>query len=410
MSKTHLLHIIKPIFAPLSAITLLMLGQGFFLTFISVYFNFLGHDQWLIGVVHSAFYAGMLIGAYFAEKLINRVGHIRAYAAFGAIGTACVLLQGLTSDPTVWTIARFITGFSMAVYYIVIESWFLDKGTIETRGVILSLYMIALYSSQAVGQYILNFVNINSAEPFYVAGILGALSAVPLTLTTSATPELSIQSVQTLGKLLKVSPFGVIGCVIAGIILSSIYSFSPIYALDVQIQVSFLVSVIIAGGVFLQWPLGRLSDIYDRRLVLLGVASFTLIPSILILFFPYNQSVVFPLAFILGGLSFTLYPLSITQVCDRLQPHDITKATSVLLIAYGTGAVFGPLIAPFFIELMLPAGLFLFIGVTSILLSVVGLVSFIYIPKVPESIQTDFVALPNVSPVVYELDPRSDGE
>jgi MFS family permease len=387
---------------------LLMLGNGFFLSFTSLRLYNLGYDEWIIGTVHSAYYLGLLVGATRAEAVINRVGHIRAYAAYAGIGTACIMLQGLFPNPFIWILTRLVMGFCLAVYYIVIESWFLSSSTPSTRGVILSLYMIAHYSSQALSQFILNMIDISGAEPFLLASLLCAASAVPLALTKSKSPHIDEPSGHSLTSLYRKSHFGFIGCLISGVILSSIYSFVPLFAKTNSLSISASVSICIFGGVLLQWPLGKLSDIMDRRRVLFGVTVLTTLQSALIIAFNPHGIWIYPSLFVLGGLAFTLYPLSISEVCDRLQSNDITKASGMLLLVFGSGSVLGPLIAPIFIDLVPNYGLFLFISLNTSILILTGIRSFIRLPAVPEELQNDFVSLPTVSPVAYELDPRTN--
>jgi MFS family permease len=401
--------VIKYILAPLLAILLVTLGNGFFLSFTSLRLNSSGHGGWIVGFVHSAYYFGMLVGAARAEKIINQVGHIRAYAAYTGIGIATLMIQGLTPDPIVWIIMRTIMGFCLAVYYIVVESWFLSKASPTTRGAILSLYMITLYFAQSSSQFILNFIDLNTSEPFLLASLLGALSAVPLALTKAPAPNLHEADGYSLKRLFQESRFGFLGCLISGMILSSIYSFGPLFAETHKLSVGEFMGICILGGVILQWPVGKLSDIFDRRRVLFAITIATVIQSILMIVADTQAPwVVYTFIFVLGGLVFTLYPLSITHVCDRVQPEAITKATGMLLLAYGVGAVLGPVATPVLINAFPSYGLFVFLLICAGILSVVGIHSFLSAPSVPEDKQNDYVSLPSVSPVAYELDPRID--
>ena len=333
---------LKMVLSPLTAILLLMLGNGFFLSFTSIRLHSLQVDEWVIGFVHSAYYLGMLIGAARAEKVINRVGHIRAYTAYAGIGTACLMLQGLFEHPFAWICLRLTAGFCVAVYYIVVESWLLTSATPKTRGVLLSVYMVTLYFSQAMSQFIIDLIDLDGAEPFFVSALLSSISAVPLALTRSVSPHIHEHSGHSLRSLYKKSHFGFLGCVLSGMILSSIYSFAPIFAETNAMPVSGVMSSCIFGGVFLQWPVGKLSDLMDRRKTLFGVAVATALHALIIVFFELRGIWLYSYLFAMGGLTFTLYPLSISEVCDRLQPEDITKATGMLLLAYGIGAVMGP--------------------------------------------------------------------
>jgi len=405
-----MLGIVRSVISPIWSIGLLMLGSAFFLSFISMKMKLAGMDATVIGYVHSAYYFGLWVGAMRVERLIRRIGHIRAFAAFIGITVASMMIQGLNGHPLVWVVMRFFAGISLAGVYVVIESWLLDKSTLETRGQILAIYMISIYGAQSISQFILDGINITSAEPFLVAGLICSLSAIPVATTRAISPELHEPTLPNILELFKIAPFGCLGCILAGFILSAIYSFTPNYALATNVSVSWMVSLTILGGVLLQWPIGKLSDLYDRRNILIMVSLATIIPAIGILYFPGNATVVYPLVFVLGGLCFTLYPLSITQVCDHIESHNITAITGVLLLAYGIGAAFGPLTAPLLMKYVGPSGLYIYIAIIAGILSFVGICRHIWGADVPKEDQGDFVPLPRSGSVALDLDPRTDEE
>ncbi len=398
--------LIRSILAPIFSLALLMLGNGFFITFISLRLQLDGYGATIIGFVHSSYYAGFLVGAIGIESFIRRIKHIRSFAFFASIGTAIIMIQGIFVNPYVWIAARFVAGLCIASLYVVIESWLLIISPISKRGVVLSFYMIALYFSQAASQYIIEIIGYESLLPFLVTGFLCALSVLPVACTTSRAPDYDESSVRNVFKMFRTAPFGFIGCVLSGSILSSIYSFTPNYAIQTGISVPLMMSITIAGGFLLQWPIGYLSDIFDRRKILIMSSFATLLPVLGIIFATSKTIPILALSFFLGGFTFTIYPLSITQVCDRFPAEDITMVTGVLLLAFGVGSVIGPLIAPFFINAIEPYGLYLYIGTVSLVLASIGLYAHFRFPPVPNYEQGDFVPLPRQTPVAYELDPR----
>ncbi|MCP5492285.1 MAG: MFS transporter [Chlamydiales bacterium] len=393
--------------APLLSIAILMLGSGYYTTFISMRLYQDGQGAFIIGLVQGAYYAGFLIGALKIEALMHRIRHIRAYAFFTCICTAIVLLQGLYIHPYAWVIERFIMGLCIASLYVVIESWLLIIAPESSKGTLLSFYMIALYCSQALSQFLVDFLNPRSMTPFIVTAIFSSLSMMPATFTYTHIPEQIGAERATFLSILKKSPFGAWGCIVAGMILSSLYSFVPTFAERTGLSVSYAMSLMIAGGFLLQWPLGYLSDIFDRRKILILVSILTVLPCAGIMLLMGKAKLILGLIFLLGGFTFTLYPLSITHVTDRHKTHDLTSITAVMLFAYSTGSVVGPLVAPFFINMSDTMGLFIYIGIMAGILSVVGLVSAALIRPVPKAEQGDFVPLPGQSTLSYELDPRS---
>jgi len=100
-------------------------------------FNFLA-----TGTMMSGYYVGYFFGSRITPKLVLRVGHIRVFAAFASMASLSILIISAYVNPIVWTFARFITGISVVSCFVVAESWLNDRANNNTRGKILSIYMI----------------------------------------------------------------------------------------------------------------------------------------------------------------------------------------------------------------------------------------------------------------------------
>jgi len=181
---------LKLIFAPIFSLVIIMLGISFFNTFTSFIIITKGGASYLTGIVYSAYYAGMMIGAIYIEKFIQRVGHIRAFSIFASSCATAVMLQSFFFSPYVWIFFRFITGLTCAGLFIVIESWLLLLSNPNTRGQILSFYMVALYSAQGMGQFILNSMDLSSHLPFSTTVIFASISIIPVCLMRANAPSM----------------------------------------------------------------------------------------------------------------------------------------------------------------------------------------------------------------------------
>ena len=407
--SSNFFHLIKNFSAPLCSVILMIFGSAFYTTFLSVFLQREGFGREQIGFIHSAFFLGMFLGAFQMERLIKKVGHIQALAVFGSLATSATLLQALYQTFPAWIFFRFLVGLSLAALYIVIESWMLYKSDLKTRGALLSLYMLCLYTSQSASQQLLSLVDINSYTPFLVSALFTSLSVIPVGLSTSRITLPSSKDSIGFFHIFKVSPFGVTGCFISGLILSALYSFLPVFSVSKNIPSENLMSITIAGGVFLQWPIGKLSDYFERRRILLLTVLVAVVLSILgFIFRDASIKVFLPLSFLIGGVLFTLYPLSITQVCDHLDHSHITRATALLLIAYGSGSVLGPIASSAMVEVFGINAIFPYFAMLLVGLGLVGLYSVIRRPIVPLDQQMDFLPLASVTPIVCEMDPRSE--
>ncbi|MBT3393932.1 MAG: MFS transporter [Waddliaceae bacterium] len=398
--------LLRSLLSPIITLSLFVLANNFFITFLSVSLNSQGVSTSLIGALHSINYAGFMFGALKSESIIRRVGHIRAFAAFACLNMSTYLVHGMFSFPVTWLAMRFCAGFTIATMFVVVESWLLSKSSRNTRGVILSIYMITLYTSQGASQYIIDIVDIMTSMPFVVAALLCSLSILPLTITRTPAPELEKAEPISLRSLLRISPFGVISCMMSGYIISTIYSFVPIFAQEKFLSVSLVMSVTIAGGFLLQWPIGKLSDIFDRRKVLTILCWAMLFPALFIIVLPSVPFLILPLSFLFGGLCFSINPVSVTQVCDHIETQHITGATSMLFVVYGFGAILGPLTTPFFVKHISPAAPYISISLGAVLLGILGLYTLKHRKPIPPEEKQDFIRSTGTSSVSYEMNPN----
>ena len=118
------------------------------------------------GIFMSGYFMGYFLGANTTPKLVQKVGHIRVFAAFASLASLSALLAAVYVNPVMWTLSRFITGISLVSCYIVTESWLNDRATNKNRGHLLSAYMIILYSGLGIGMLLLNISDPTNYEAF----------------------------------------------------------------------------------------------------------------------------------------------------------------------------------------------------------------------------------------------------
>jgi len=325
--------------APISSLLIIMLGTSFFNTFVSIRVSEDGWNNFTTGLVYSAYYAGMMTGAVYMERVIRRTGYIRAFSLFASIISTAIILQSFTSSPFTWILFRFFTGLATAGLFIVIESWLLLLSSPNTRGSVLAIYMVTLYSAQSLGQFILNFVEVKEITSFNVTILFCSLSIVPVCLMKANAPSLHQSEYVNIFYILKKTPLGFIGNLAAGLIVGSFYALGPVFAKETGFemwQITLIMAITIFGGMALQWPIGRFSDLIDRRKVIILV-SFVLMSISLTLFFfeslPFYLLLI--LLFLFGGFSFTILASSISlsvSPCIGLTTTTIFLYRAFLLI------------------------------------------------------------------------------
>lgn len=401
--------ILKLVFSPLVSLFILVLGSGLFTTLLVVRLHLDHASTMTIGVMTGAYYIGLILGSFRIEKFIIRVGHIRAFSAFASALAVVSLLQGILFSTWIWILLRLIGGFATAGLFIVIESWLLILGTIKTRGQILAFYMITFYAAQACGQFLINLGDPKTLLLFSISAMLSSLSVIPLAMTKVGQPQISAPSALSFKQLYKTSGSGVIGCFSGGLIMGAIYGLLPLFIIE-QTKSNSLISLFMAltifGGMALQYPFGKLSDHVERRIVLIMITILMMIASFAMVYaFDYSY-VAYMAVFLFGGMTFTIYPVSISHACDNLEPNDMISGTQGLLLAYSIGAAIGPILGAVFMRYLGTDGLFAyFILVGIILTCFFGWRRYQIPSSKPEE---PFVSLPQTTPITAELDPRTE--
>lgn len=402
----------KAIITPLLSLVILTVGSALLTTFLGLRLHSMGVNNLLIGGLSTAYYGGMVLGAFKLERIILRVGHIRAYSAFASMLAVIAIMHGFYINIYFWLLLRFIAGIATAGLYIVIESWILSATDSKNRGTSLALYMVALYVAQAAGQWLLNIGPQDTLILYCVAAVFSSLSVIPLSLTKMTAPVFGEPETLSIKKMFSISPSGVTTCFASGLVLGSIYGLYPIFIQNIGYPVSMISMIMgltILGGMLFQYPFGKLSDVVSRRYVIAALCILAVLLSLVLLIVgKTNIYAIIGLSFFLGGSVFCLYPIGISHACDRIDNNQIVSATQTLLLAYGLGATVGPIIAPLFNYIDKDSGILIFIIVVSGLLGIMMLWRKQIVSSVPVEEKHDFTLSAEMTPVATEMDPRAD--
>ena len=361
----------------LVGLTLLNLGDGLQATLLGVRASLESFPTTATGFVMSAFYVGFLGGSILTPRLVASVGHIRVFGALASLASAAVLIHAIFVSPIAWTGLRLISGFCFAGLYIVAESWLNERATNQTRGQLLSIYMLVTYGGLAIGQLFLNLADPLSHELFVLVSVLISLALVPLLLSAGQAPDFSQPSVLGLRDLYRLSPLGVMGTAASGMSAAIVFSMGPVYgdAIGLSVRdISFLMTAAVIGCVILQWPVGSLSDRFDRRSVL-TVVTFLAAASALgcIEFGASSRVALFALIAALGGFALPIYALSVAHANDFLKPDEMVAASGGLVLVGGIGAVLGPISTAAIMEWVGPSGFLYALALVHVLLGLFAL-------------------------------------
>lgn len=352
-----------PILALLLGVFLLIAGHGIQLTLIPLRAAVDAWTPFAIGVVGSAYFVGFVLGCLAAPHAIQRSGHIRAFAAFVALAAAITLAQFLWVAVVPWVVFRFGMGICLAGLYLVIESWLNDQATNATRGHIMSAYVVVSFTAITAGQFAVSLASPTEVLLFAAATILIVLATIPVVLTKAAQPA-PLTLVRFRPKALyRSSPVGIVGVTMIGMTSGAFWSLAVVYALGVGMntrEAAVFTGLATVGGALAQWPVGRLSDFVDRRLVLIGLLLGAVLIGLLLALLPVAGGVRLLLGFLFGAMTLPTYAVAAAHAYDHAARENYVETAAGVLLATGIGSIAGPFVAAALIEGTRPEALFLF--------------------------------------------------
>ena len=370
------------------------------------------------GFMMSGYFVGYFIGAKIIPNIVASVGHIRVFAAFASIASLIVLMHSIFVNPYIWFILRVLTGISMVSIYTVTESWLNDRATNKNRGSILSIYMVILYGAMGIGMFLLNFSDPIKFEPFILISVLTSAALVPILLTKKKPPTFKKVKGMSLKDVYAASPFGMVSSFFYGTIQSALFTLLAVYAASMNFtifQISVVTFLLAISGAVSQWPIGKISDMFDRRKVIIystfGAAFFALCAILASrqMYLPgelATNKTWFYLSLILFSFcSLPMFSLILAHTNDFIPKEQFVAAGASLQFTFGMGAMGGPFLCSIFMNIVGLNGFFVFLIFFHMLIGAFG----IYrnsIREVVDNPDSQFVAMPSsITPVGIELSP-----
>ncbi len=404
-----------PIAALLLSDALLLIGHGLQLTLLPLSAELNGFTAAQIGLTGSSYFAGFVTGCIVTPYIVRRVGHIRGFAVLATSYSALVLMFYEAPWFFTWLLIRFFAGVAIAGLYMIIESWLSERSTAQTRGTVLSLYVIINLTMITVGQQLINITDIASHSLFALTAILISLAIIPVSLTSQSAPAPISNVRMDVVKVWRISHVAVGGSIITGLVTGAFWSLGPLYAGRIGLggfELTAFLSIIVLGGAVFQLPLGRLSDHYDRRLVVFFVTIVAAMLSVLLALVPtITPWSLLMLAFLWGGAVMTPYAICLAHANDRAAPEDFVMVGSVMLLTMGLFSALGSFLAGRFMAVTGPEGLFWF---SALCLLVFALATALrrrtHVLAAPAVSEPFRAVAETVTPMALELDPRTEAE
>ena len=328
-----------------------------------------------IGLIMSAYYAGFLLGARVVPKWVKQVGHIRVFAALASIASVAILLHSAVVNPVMWFLFRTLTGFCLSGLYMVSESWLNAISGNHNRGRLLAAYMFTIALGFIGGQFLINLASPLGFELFILASVILSIAIVPMLLSNISAPAIAYAEHLELSRLIRLTPLGAMGVFVQGVTSGAVMWLTAVFGQQSGFSAAesaLLVGTLMAGGLVLLLPVGRLSDRQERRHTLLLLSVLAAGASLFVPFAAHLGNLWFlaGLLFLVGGIVLSFYSVSMSHINDHVRNEQILSASGSIIFINGIGGLSGPILSTQVMKFFGPGSLYYFVALVYLFMAV----------------------------------------
>jgi MFS family permease len=333
-------------------------------TMIGIFVAEAGGEQSDVALIASCYFVGFLAGCLLGPRHIHRIGYPRSFTAAAAVLTIAIVALDVSDTPLVWAGLRMMMGFAVAVTTAVTDAWINDKTPNNQRGRVIAIYGMVLGVASVLSQMAFFFLDAGSNGFVLMFAIAMNCAVVLVALTSAAPPEVAAPPASLFTDLGSVSKAATVGAFSSGFARAGYLSIVPFYLRSHGVEenlIALSLAMLYLGRLVFQWPVGLLSDRFDRRTVLavlsLVVATITVLevmPGKFGSTYLYEGQIfageagtvmqvgAFLLVLLLGGALFPIYSVASSLAFDRAEGRSMVGISTALLIAYSIGSIAGP--------------------------------------------------------------------
>lgn len=364
--------VIRTTWPLLLGILLLMVGNGMQGTLLGIRGVIERIPTFEMSVVMAGYYGGFLLGSLTVPGMIKTVGHVRVFAALGSLISAVLILYGTWPNWIWWTFLRFVIGFSFCGVYVTAESWLNAGSSNQTRGQALAAYMIVQMLGMVTAQLLLNTGDPAGFMLFVIPSVLVSLAFTPILLSANPAPQFETIKRMSFLQLYRASPLGCVGIFLMGGVFAALSGMSSVWGAEVGLsvaEISIFVAAIYMGGLLLQYPIGWISDRYDRRKLVMILAAIGVLTVLFVVIAQPGPMGLIAAAALMGGMANPIYALLLAYTNDYLDQADMAAASAGLLFIYGIGSMGGPVVTGWLMGLVGPDGYWIHMGLLLVLVA-----------------------------------------
>jgi MFS family permease len=313
----------------------------------------------MIGLNGATTALGALLFTPLIPIIAVRVGPFRLL--FATLAATALILLSLKAFPDyrLWFLLRFLLGVAVIVPFLISEIWINQIATPDNRGRLLGIYAACISTGFGLGPLLMRVTGVGGWAPFLCAAGLVALAMAIISLAREDRPYLDPHGHTSPLPYIKGSPLAILAGLMYGAIETGIFGLLPVYGVRSgfsEAAAATQLTVIAAGNILLQYPVGWLADKTRPRRVLVACAVIGVLGGLAL---PLLKSSVFmwPALFVWGGTITGMYTVALTMLGHRYNGLALAAANAALILAYNVGALGGTPILGQAMDLVDPNGM-----------------------------------------------------
>ncbi|WP_417609280.1 MFS transporter [Parasphingorhabdus sp.] len=321
-----------------------------------------GFSAFSLGLLGTGWATGYVLGCLFTPRMVSGVGHIRAFGTLAATAAIVVLLSSMFPNPWAWIPLRAISGFCFAGAAMIVESWLSEEVDASIRGQVFGTYAMINLIGSTGGQMILIGADVSGHWYFMLAAIFYCLALIPTAISANRAPAPLFEVKLNIPRLWQNSPVAVFAALMIGVSNGTFATLAAVYGNKIGLGTTSIVlfcSVPVLAGALCQIPVGKASDRFDRRKVLVFLALVAIsAETAFLITAPESGIQNILIGSLLGAAIFAMYPIVLAHANDYAEAGQSVQISGGLLMFFGFGSVAGPFFGGAALSIVGPLALF----------------------------------------------------
>ena len=336
----------------LFAVSVVGFSLGASLPLVSLRLQDSGANTLQIGIMAAIPAAGMMLSAFLVDACCRYLTRRTIYLlCFSLCALSIGLLEWAFSSIWLLALLRLGLGLGMGIAIILGESWVNELCPEHNRGKIMALYATSFTGFQVLGPAMLALVGAHSP---WITGVVTACYGLALLCIVLTVPNDHVEHAEeddksfTLAGFFRVAPALCVAVLFFSFFDAVVLSLLPVYATTHGFAVAvaaLMVTVVFAGDMLFQLPLGWLADRVERTGLHLLCGVVAMLIGIGLPWLLQMSWLLWPMLVLLGAVAGRIYTLALVLIGQRFRGRDLVTANASVGLLWGVGSLIGPLLS-----------------------------------------------------------------